>query len=91
VIISTELFVLVVFVLAFPIVIMLFKSADLPGDKYFLAAFCFLLVSNIATVVEEFYLPKFFDILENGSIAISSFFFLLAIHKLIRHQTRSNL
>jgi len=89
-IISTELFVLVVFVLAFPIVIFLFRSADLPGDKFFLAAFSFLLLSNIATVVEEFFLPEFFDILENGSIAISSFWFFLAVHKLISQRTRSN-
>lgn len=88
-IISTEIFVLIIFVLAFPIFIFLFRSTGLPGSKYFLATFVFLLLSNIFTVLEEFFLPRLFNILENGSIALGAFWFFMAVRELVSRQAGS--
>lgn len=81
---TTEIFVLVLFILSFPISITLLKSAELPGDRYFFSAYIFLLLSNAFTVIEEYFFYEFFDLLEHFSIAMSAFLLFLAIRKFTR-------
>lgn len=87
---STEIFVLIVFLVALPICIILFKSAQLPGDKYFFLAFVSLLASNLFTVLEAWFFPAALNLLEQFSITLSAFFFLLAMRIFIRERVANN-
>lgn len=77
---STELFVLLLFLVALPLLVALFRDAALPGKRYFFFSFLFLLLSNIFTVVEGWLLPKLFDLMEHLFIMFASLSFYLAIH-----------
>lgn len=79
---STEIFVLILFVIALPVLIFLYKSTPMPGAKYFLVAYICLILSNIFTVIEAWYFFDFFNTLENIFITICSIFFFVFIWKL---------
>jgi len=79
---SSEFFVLAVFLAGIFLYWRLLKDSALPGRHLFFVAFLFFLVSNIATVVEEFLLYRFFDMLEQICITGGSLFLLAGILKL---------
>ena len=78
-ILSTEIFVFIVFLIALPVFIFLFRSAKIPSSGYFLTAFVCLLASNIFTVAEMWFFSHIFNLLEHLSIALSSVFFFWAL------------
>jgi len=79
---SSEFFVLAVFLAGIFLYWRLLRDSALPGRHLFLTAFLFFLVSNIATVVEEFLFYNFFDMLEQICITGGSLFLLAGILKL---------
>ncbi len=86
---STEPFVLLLFLVALPLIIVLFRNEELPGAKYFFLSFLFLLGSNIFTVVEEWIFPTLFNILEHVFIALASVAFYLAIRLFIAERVKT--
>lgn len=85
---TTEMFVLILYMVGFPLCISLVRSEKLPGAIYFgLAYFC-LLLSNVFTVLEEWFLENMFNHLEHGFITFGSLFILLGVKKLTGQRTR---
>ncbi|MCG6908525.1 MAG: hypothetical protein LJE94_00205 [Deltaproteobacteria bacterium] len=81
---STEFFVMVIFIAGGPFFYVVLRSSELPGRRYFMGAYVFLLLSNIFTVVEEFWLNSFFNTCEHVSIALGSVGMLATVVKLTR-------
>ncbi len=81
--ITTEIFVLAVFVVALPIYLLMLKSAKLPGEIFFLSAYLFFLLSNILTVIEGWILPDIMNIFEHLAITTGSLCFMLGIKALV--------
>jgi hypothetical protein len=86
---TTEIFVLAVFLLALPVLFFLFKSTQFPGAHCFLTAFIFLLCSNIFTVIEMWIYPGLCNLLEHLSITLSSVFFFIALRVFINARLKS--
>ena len=81
---STEVFVMFIFLFGLPFFYSLLRDPQLAGGNWFLAAYACLLLSNIATVVEEFWLNRFFNFCEHLLITLSSILFVIAVTKLVR-------
>lgn len=79
---STELFVMFIFVVGFPFYYSLLMDPQLEGGRWFLAAYGCLMLSNIFTVVEEFWLNYLFNFLEHLFIMLGSLMFIAAIVRL---------
>ena len=79
---SSEIFVLILFIIALPVLILLYRSTPMPGAKYFLAAYICLIFSNTFTVIETWYLYNIFNMLEHIFITVSSGFFFVFIWRL---------
>lgn len=76
---NTELFVMVIYVLCLPIVLIGFRSSKVPGSIFFILAYSCMVLSNIFTVVETFLLEGFFNFLEHSCVLISSACMLMAV------------
>lgn len=81
---STEVFVMIIFIVGLPFYHAMLHRADLPGHRFFMTAFMFLTVSNIFTVIEEFWFNYFFNICEHSFIALGSIMLLIAALKLTK-------
>lgn len=79
---STEVFVMIIFISGLPIFYAVFKDSGLQGKGYFMLAYTFLALSNCFTVVEEFWLNRLFNIGEHVFISIGSIFMLIAVMKM---------
>ncbi|MBP9022194.1 MAG: hypothetical protein KBH06_03230 [Spirochaetes bacterium] len=79
--ISTEIFVMIVFAIGYPLFWNLIVRSKIKGKKYFIAAYTAILFSNIFTVLEEYYFAEIFNALEHISITIGSIFLLVAVVK----------
>lgn len=77
--VSTEIFALAIFVIALPVLILIFKPTNLPGAKWFLAAYICLLLSNTFSVIESWVFYDISNFLEHIFTAISSVLFFIAI------------
>lgn len=80
---STELFVLLLFLVALPLLLVLFRNSELPGTRFFLWSFLFLLASNVFTVVESWIYPTLFDVLEHLFNTFAAAAFFMAIRQFI--------
>ena len=78
---SSEIFVLAIFIIGGPFFYCILRDSCLPGCKFFMWAYLLLTLSNIFTVVEEFWLNSFFNTCEHSSIAIASILLLVAVIK----------
>jgi hypothetical protein len=76
---STEIFVMSIFIAGLPFFIILLRDPELKGHSWFLTAYISLMFSNIFTVAEEFCCNYFFNFCEHLFIALSSFFMVIAI------------
>lgn len=83
-ILSTELFVMVVFIIGFPLFTGALRGAELPGSLFFILSYLFLLLSNIFTVIEEFCLYNVFNTLEHLMIAAGALMMLIAVWTLTK-------
>lgn len=81
---STEIFVMLIFIAGLPFYYFLLRDPQLEGCQWFLAAYIFLVLSNIATVAEEFFWNQGLNFFEHLFIALSSVMFVMAILKLTR-------
>lgn len=80
---SSELFVLVIFIIGIPLVIVTLRDSHLPESRLFITAFIVLVFSNIFTVVEGFYFENLFNLLEHSFITIASIIIMIAVVRLI--------
>ena len=87
---STELFVMIVFILGTPILAMILRSSRIPGSGLFIAAYTMLTLSNIFTVVEGLWFEALFNILEHVSVFAGSLVLLAALITLLRARRRTN-
>ena len=76
---SSEIFVMVIFIIGIPIIFFTLRDSDLPERRLFMGAYLILVLSNIVTVVEEFRFNALFNFFEHFFIAAASFMFLLAV------------
>ena len=81
---STEIFVMVIFLAGAPLFYFMLKGSELQGHRYFLLSYISLALSNICTVVEEFLLNSFFNACEHFFISIGAFLLLMAVIKLTK-------
>lgn len=62
--------------LMFPLLFLILVRGEVPRFGFFLAAAFCILVSHTATVIEAWYFPVFFNLLEHLSILLSGIFFI---------------
>ena len=79
---STEVFVMAIFIAGLPVFYFILKDSDLRGRRFFILACISLTLSNIFTVVEEFWLNAFFNGCEHLFITIGSIMMFAAIMKM---------
>jgi hypothetical protein len=79
---STEVFVMIIFICGLPFFYIIFKDSGLKGKGFFMLAYCSLALSNCFTVVEEFWLERLFNMGEHAFIAIGSILMLVALLKM---------
>jgi len=88
---STEVFVMIIYIIGVPLFAGVIRSADLPGAGLFITAYLFLVLSNTFTVVEGLWFESLFNFLEHASITISSMLFFAATSRLLAaDQNRNN-
>ena len=83
---SSELFVMVIFLIGIPIILYTLRDSELPEHRFFMAAYLSLVLSNIFTVLEEFWLTSFFNFLEHLFITFASVAFLMAVIRMTSRQ-----
>ena len=88
---STEVFVMVIFIVGCPFFYFMLRDSDLRGRKFFKLAYVLLTLSNIFTVVEEFWLYSLFNTCEHLCITIASIMMLVAVIKLTATNTPRNI
>jgi hypothetical protein len=76
---STEVFVMVIFIAGGPFFYSILRDRELVGRRLFMGTYFFLLMSNIFTVIEEFWLNVFFNACEHISISIASILMFVAV------------
>lgn len=81
---------MIIYIIGVPIFIGVIRSANLPGAVVFISAYVCLLLSNIFTVLEEFWFAAQFNFLEHVSITISAVLFFAAIGRLLASRSRKN-
>jgi hypothetical protein len=79
--ISTEIFVMIVFAIGYPLFWNLIIRSKIKGKNFFIAAYTAILFSNIFTVAEEYLFAEIFNALEHVSISIGAVFLLAAVVK----------
>lgn len=79
--ISTEIFVMMVFAIGYPLFWNLIIRSKINGKNFFIAAYTAILLSNIFTVAEEYYFAEIFNALEHISISIGAILLLVAVVK----------
>lgn len=80
---TTEVFVMVIYILCLPLCLMGFRAANVPGSLFFMLSYCGLVLSNIFTVVETFWLEDFFNFLEHSCLLFTGVSILIAVRSLI--------
>jgi len=85
---STEIFVMAIFLAGAPLFFFMLKGSELKGHQYFLCSYTCLTLSNICTVVEEFFLNSFLNACEHSFISISALFMLIAVVQLTRTSSK---
>lgn len=79
---STEVFVMCIFIAGGPFFYFILRDSGLKGRIFFMLAYFFLTLSNIFTVIEEFWLNFLFNLFEHLFITLGSIMMLVAITKL---------
>ncbi|MBN1517640.1 hypothetical protein JXA32_13845 [Candidatus Sumerlaeota bacterium] len=75
---------LVIFFAGLPLFFWIIRMSRIPGGNLLLAAYLFLFLSNICTVVEDISFGWLFNFCEHASIALFAAFLLAAIVCVIR-------
>ena len=80
--ISSEVFVMLLFVAGAPIFISILKKRYIPEHRLFLLSYLFLMFSNIFSVVEEFWFECLFNPLEHLFITFAAVSMLTTVVRL---------
>ncbi len=88
---STEVFVMVIFIAGYPFFYVILHNMKMKGRLCFLWAYGFLTLSNIATVIEEFWWNAFFNGLEHLFITTGSIMMLIAVTALTERDDRQGM
>jgi len=78
---SSEIFVLIVFITALPICVSSLKSTSFPEKRTFLFSYVCFLLSNVCTVLETWFFETILDLFEHLFMSLGAFFLLWAIWK----------
>jgi len=89
-IISSEIFDLVVDLIGMPLCWLLIRNTNLAGASFLLGALFSLLLSNIFTVIEGFYRETFFNGLEHMTITLSAVLIFVFVVNLIRQAKKDS-
>ncbi|MGD9006802.1 MAG: hypothetical protein PVG41_02715 [Desulfobacteraceae bacterium] len=79
-----------IFIAGGPFFYFILRDSDLQGRRFFMWAYALLMLSNIFTVVEEFWLNSLFNTCEHSFIAIGSIMILVAVLKLTTEKRPNN-
>lgn len=79
---STEIFLMVMFIAGCPFFYFMLRGTNIQGRTYFMVSYGLLTLSNIFTVVEEFYLNALFNACEHLFITLGSITMFIAVIKL---------
>ena len=85
---TTEMFVLVIYIAGLPLCFKLFSSLTLPGGKHFSLAYLSFTISNIFTVFETWFAETLLNIFEHLSITLGTMFLFLAVRKIVEHNNK---
>ena len=85
---STEFFVLTIFIAGVPFFYALLRDSGIHGWGYFFTAYLLLTFSNVFTVVEGFWYSAFFNLCENSFISFASITLLIAVIKFIKKRDK---
>lgn len=86
---SSELFVMVIFIIGVPLMIITLRDSHLPENRLFITAYIFLVFSNLFTVIEEVMFNTLFNFLEHLFITIASIIILVAVSRLTSRKNSS--
>lgn len=87
--VSTEVFVMVIFISGLPFFYVILKDSGLQGEGYFFWAYVLLVMCNCFTVVEEFWWNSFFNFCEHFFITLAAVAILLGVLQLTSHNRKS--
>ena len=88
---STEFFVMIIFIAGIPFFYFMLKDMDLQGRSFFIRAYICLALSNIFTVAEEFWLNRLFNFCEHLFKAFASLMILIAVIQLTSKKQQNNM
>lgn len=80
--VSTEVFVMAIFIAGCPFFFIMLRDSEIPGRRFFLCSYLLLTFSNIFTVVENFGFHAFFNVGEHLFITLGAITFLIALVQL---------
>ena len=81
-ILSTEIFVMIISFIGLPLFYGMVYSSKMPGTRFFWYAYFALLLSNTFTVIEEYWYYDLFNTLEHVMIIFGSVFIFIAVLRL---------
>ena len=81
---TTEFFVLIIFMFGLPFFYGLLRDSGIRAWGYFFISYLFLALSNIFTVVEDIGFYRLFNLCQHAAIAVSSAALLTAVIQFIR-------
>ena len=84
---TSEAFVLVIFIVGFPFLYSIFRETDIPGRRWFLLAYSSLTLSNFFTVIESLMLHNLFNLCEHIFIMAAAVLILLGCIQLKINRT----
>lgn len=79
---TSEVFVMVLFIVGIPFFPVILRGARLPEYRLFILCYLLLTLSNVFTVVEEFWFGKIFNMLEHLFIACTAICMCVAVFRL---------
>ena len=82
---SSEVFVMLLFIVGVPLFYIILKDRTIPEHRLFMLVYLQLTFSNIFTVVEEFLFEQLFNTLEHLFIAFAAVTMLTAVIRLSRY------
>lgn len=85
---STEVFVMIIFISGIPFFYTIFHDSGLKGAVLFMLAYICLTVSNCLTVLEDFWLNSLFNFGEHLFISIAAVLMFAAIFRMILDKGR---
>lgn len=84
---STEVFVMVIFIVGLPFFYAILKNSGMRGGGFFMISYLLMTLSNTFTVLEEFWLNGLFNFCEHAFITAGAVMMLSGVLKLTAGKT----